>query len=42
LVVFALILIGLNTVFQTQISVVGSVLVSLALYALIAAWERRG
>jgi len=40
--VFALLLIGLNTVFHTQISILGSVLLSVALSALIAAWERRG
>lgn len=42
LVVFALVLIGLNTFFHTQISVVGSVLLSLLLFFLFAAWERRG
>ena len=42
LVVFALILVGLNTIFHTQISIVGSVLLTVGISAFFAALERRG
>lgn len=42
LLVFALILIGLNTVFHTQISIVGSLLLTVALSVFFTALERRG
>ena len=41
LLVFLLILIGLNTLFHTQISILGSLLLTVAISAFITALERR-